>query len=404
MNKRRIFYLIITIIFIFLSITILHHTDLTNNIALSKSIEIVIVLALLRISYGCTLYIRKLYQKRKYSYGIIMNLGLLIFIDISIVRHLSLLFLSWNENSIAKVYNNALDSFSFFAMLTLPCITVLAIYSIITNIILIKKEGFSYKNILGIVLGVFAILGLFGSQTIYLITSRILTGHQLILKKAVDIILNVVLSYLYTIILATLYCNIKAANHIPSFDQDYVIVLGSQTRKDGTLPPLLKSRVDKAIEFAKMQKEATGKDVIFIPSGGQGESEVIAEADAMKDYLIAQGIEEKSIIPENKSTNTKENLNYSNEIITRSSKDAKISFSTTNYHVFRSGVIANESGIECEGMGSKTKWYFYTNALIREFIANLVQEKCRHLGLLTVMIISTSVFIYIGYYYNLIAL
>jgi len=83
-------------------------------------------------------------------------------------------------------------------------------------------------------------------------------------------------------------------------------------------------------------------------------------------------------------------------------KNAKVSFSTTNYHVFRSGVIANEQGLDCEGMGSKTKWYFYTNALIREFIANLMYEKYKHIALLIIINISLLVLTIIGKYYNFI--
>ena len=173
-------------------------------------------------------------------------------------------------------------------------------------------------------------------------------------------------------------------------------------KKDGSLTPLLKSRVDKAIEFSKLQKEKTGKDIMFLPSGGKGNNEIIAEAFAMKNYLISQGISEKNIIIEDKSKNTIENMKNSNAIIIDNNKNAKISFSTTNYHVFRSGVIANECGIECEGMGSKTKWYFYTNALIREFIANLFQEKKKHIALLIFMNIFTVILIMIGYKYQLI--
>ena len=95
-------------------------------------------------------------------------------------------------------------------------------------------------------------------------------------------------------------------------------------------------------------------------------------------------------------------MKFSNKIIIDNTKDAKISFSTTNYHVFRSGVIANNCGIDCEGMGSKTKWYFYTNALIREFIANLVQERKKHIALIILMNISIIILVLIGYYYNLI--
>ena len=122
----------------------------------------------------------------------------------------------------------------------------------------------------------------------------------------------------------------------------------------------------------------------------------------MKNYLIEQGIKKENILVENKSTSTIENMKYSNSIIIDNKEDAKISFSTTNYHVFRSGVIANECGIDCEGMGSKTKWYFYTNALIREFIANLVQERKRHIGLILLINITALALILIGYFYQLI--
>jgi uncharacterized SAM-binding protein YcdF (DUF218 family) len=97
-------------------------------------------------------------------------------------------------------------------------------------------------------------------------------------------------------------------------------------------------------------------------------------------------------------------MKFSNEIIIKKKKDAKIVFSTTNYHVFRSGVIATECGIDCEGFGSPTKWYFYTNALIREFIANLVQEKKRHIGIIILINITALVLAIIGYSYQLLSL
>ena len=202
------------------------------------------------------------------------------------------------------------------------------------------------------------------------------------------------------IIIATLYCNVRAAKHIPEFDKDYIIILGSKVNSDGTLTPLLKGRVDKAIEFGKKQYENTKKKIVYIPSGGKGKDETISEAKAIEKYLLENGIHKNQIIIEDQSTSTYENMKFSKEKIDEKMKDAKISFSTTNYHVFRSGVIANEQGIDCEGMGSKTKWYFYTNALIREFIANLVQEKKSHIILLLMINLSLLILIGIGRIYN----
>ena len=80
-----------------------------------------------------------------------------------------------------------------------------------------------------------------------------------------------------------------------------------------------------------MQKENTGKNIVFIPSGGKGTDEVIAEAQAMKKYLMEQGIKEENIIVEDKSKNTYENVKLSDKIIRERNKDAKVAFSTTNY-------------------------------------------------------------------------
>ena len=403
MKKRWVIYLFITIIFILLTIGILRHTDLSNNVELSKSIQIILILFLIRVSIGCTFFIKEQYKKQKYSYGIIMNLGLLIFINVNIIRQINLLIYNWNVLNIQDIYNNTLRSFSYFAMLTLPCIIILSLYSVITNFILIKKEGFHPKKLLGIIIGFLALLGVFGSQSLYYVLCRVLVGTDMqFVKYALDICINATLSYFYTLIIATLYCNIRAANHIPKYDKDFMIILGSKIKSDGTLTPLLKGRVDKAIEFANKQYEKTKKKIIYIPSGGKGDDETIAEAVAIKNYLLKNGIKENQIIIEDKSTSTIENMKFSKKKIDKVNKDAKISFSTTNYHVFRSGVIANEQGIDCEGIGSKTKWYFYSNALIREFIANIVQEKKKHIALVIMINISLLLLIAIGSYYNFI--
>ena len=402
-NKKMGIYFIITLVFILCSIVVLSQTDIGNNIRLSKSIEIVLILYLLRVSYGCILFIKNQYKKQKYSYAIVMNLGLLIFISINVLRHIDLLIHNWDVMNIVDIYKNTLESFSYFAMLTLPCIIVLSVYSIITNLVLIKKEGFRITNLLGIILGILAVLGMFGSQIVYILTTKlVINGDQIVIKKFVDISINLILTYLYTLIIATLYCNIKASNHIPKYDKDFIIILGSKINQDGTLTPLLKNRVDKAISFGKNQYEKTNKGLIYVPSGGKGEDEIISEAVAIKNYLIKKGIDKENIVVEDKSINTIQNMQFSKNKIDQIKNDAKISFSTTNYHVFRSGVIANNLGIDCEGMGSKTKWYFYTNALIREFIANLYQERKKHLSIILIMIVAIFILIILGYNYDLI--
>ena len=405
MKKEKIIYLILTLLFVVATFVILRHTDLANNVALSKAIQIILIIYLTRVAYGCALYIQKQYKEKKLSYSIIMNLGLFLFIIINIFRMINLLIVNWHIMNIIDIYNNTIESFSFFAMLTLPCIVILSIYGIITNIVLIKKEGFAPRHLLGIIIAVLALIGLLGSQTIYLYTYKLLVGKdQMVIKKLIDIVVNVTLTYFYTLIIASLYCNLRAAKHVPKYDKDFVIILGCRVRKDGSLTPLLKGRVDKAIEFANNQYKNTKKKIIYVPSGGKGSDECIAEAKAIEKYLIEKGIEKDRIIVEDKSTSTEENMKFSKDKIFKVKKDPNITIATTNYHVFRSLVIANNHGLKCEGIGSKTIWYYYTNALIREFVVNMFQERKKHIALILLMNITAVILVVIGYHFNLINL
>ena len=399
--KKRIYGIVSILLFVG-AILILTIIDKTSNIKLSLAIQVLLILYLSKVAWGCILYIKDLYQRKKYSYAIIMNLGLLIFLIINILRQINLLIVDWRLISVEAIYMNTIDSFSYFAFLILPLIVIMAIYSFVTNIFLIVKEGYRFQNLLGIIFGICIILGALASQHIYLFTNSLtLLNTKRFVKIFIDISLNSVLCYFYCITVATLYANIMAGRHKPSLDKDFVIILGCKVKNDGSLTPILKGRVDKALEFAKEQKEKNGKDMIFVASGGKGEDESISEAEAMKKYLLNNSINEKNIIVEDKSINTFQNMKFSKEKIDRINEDGKIIFSTTNYHVFRSGVIANNEGIDCEGMGSKTKWYFYTNALIREFIANLFSQRERHIGMLIMINISIFILVFLGYKYNL---
>ena len=82
------------------------------------------------------------------------------------------------------------------------------------------------------------------------------------------------------------------------------------------------------------------------------------------------------------------------EIIKKTSgrKAPKIAFSTTNYHVFRAGFLAARQHIKAEGIGSKTKSYFFINAFIREFIATVYYKlKTHFLVFAVLMMINVAV-------------
>ena len=83
-------------------------------------------------------------------------------------------------------------------------------------------------------------------------------------------------------------------------------------------------------------------------------------------------------------------MKYSLQLIREHSGQEKprIGFSTTNYHVFRAGILAEDQGLHAQGIGSPTKSYFWLNAFIREFIATMYAERKRHfLAVLVLLLI-----------------
>lgn len=117
-------------------------------------------------------------------------------------------------------------------------------------------------------------------------------------------------------------------------DLEYVIVLGAHVR--GTVPSrALRKRLDCAAEYAK-----GNPDTIFFLSGGQGSGEDITEAEAMCRYLTEAGIEKDRLIQEERSTTTKENLEFCSQI--REIKDKEVGIISNNFHVYRAGLMAKK--------------------------------------------------------------
>ena len=356
---------------------------------------IVPISVIIFLAYVLFILIKIYRQKIKeniYRHENISYLGLIIFLSFSLFNQI---FGLMNYHDLSQIISDIISACSDFSILLLPIAFVVSILVIISNIVLIKKEGLKIRNLLGIFLGFFfCFLTIFPeilNQILYSATWIDVHNDRKIgvyIQMLIETVIYVCVSYFECILLGTIILSIKSAKHIPDFNKDYILILGCKIKSDGTLSNLLKGRVDKAIEFSKMQKENTGKELDFIPSGGQGEDEVVSEAEAMKKYLIKNGIKEEKILIENKSKNTYQNIKFSDEIIESKMKDAKVVFSTTNYHVFRAGIIANEQNISMEGIGAKAKTYFWINAFIREFIATLYYGRKNHIMTLLLIILS----------------
>ncbi|SEF59907.1 DUF218 domain-containing protein [Caloramator fervidus] len=147
---------------------------------------------------------------------------------------------------------------------------------------------------------------------------------------------------------------------------DCMIILGCKVR--GYEPgDFLKSRLDVAL---RLYKEGYCKFIIV--SGGKGKNELISEAEAMKIYLIKNGVSEKYIIKEDKSFSTYENLfNSLNVMKNKGFKDALIV--SNKYHLKRASLMAKKIGIKASFQGCivKEKFYLEVIGILREVFAIL---------------------------------
>ena len=358
----------------------------------SNAVITAILIYLVALGICFVIKFRESMKESLYKYDNILYIGLIAF-DIYLIY--SQVCALVNKNGINGALMTSVSAAQSIVMFTAPVVFIATILVTVSNIQLIRKEGRTWRNMLGLILGVILGIGCLLPYFIWLwmfYTDIIDTHYERGFGRFFEMFLeNTVSSYVFyleCILLGTIIIAVKAAKHIPAFDKDYIIIHGCQIRKDGTLTKLLQSRADRAIEFAKLQKEATGKDIIFVPSGGKGNDEIISEGEAIKRYLLENGISEDNIIKEDDSTSTEENVKLAMDKMRDNfgSDGYKAAFATTNYHVFRTGMLADKMGLKAEGIGSKTKAYFWINAFVREFIATVVKEKKTHIKVALILL------------------
>jgi uncharacterized SAM-binding protein YcdF (DUF218 family) len=317
-------------------------------------------------------------QYNPYSYNTIYYMGFALFLLVVWIMQIYItvqLIRSPEEYRVEAVLHILLGSAKNYMLLSTPFLLAFSVALCVSNVSLIRHEGRRLVNVLGILLSfllVGGLLFLFFFDRFASGSRREVMFHDLIANLFAAVYL-----YFECMLIGAMVADSIAARYEPEPDKDFLIILGCGIRKDGTPSPLLRGRIDRALAFAEKQKATTGKDLIFVTSGGQGPDECVSESAAMKGYLLEKGVPEERIIEEDRSTSTFENMKFSKEKIQAVDPAGKVAFATTNYHVFRSGLFARRVKMRAVGMGAKTRWYFWPNAAVREFVGLLTAHRLK---------------------------
>ena len=262
--------------------------------------------------------------------------------------------------------DHAAETFALFALATVVLLLILPFLLIANGFVVLRREGFSLANMLSLLFGLLILIGEVASFA----TAFLLIDSIYVWLASVALAFGVSVIYLCLVFLSFMLYTLFIQIIPKKRDFDYVIIHGAGLLHGEELTPLLRMRVDKAIEVYR--KDPTPP--VLVPSGGQGDDESISEAEAMARYLRVKGIPEDKILLEDRSTTTMENLKYSQELIESRPGRHYTALVTNNYHVFRALRYTLQLGFPCTGIGSPTALYYWPSALIREFAA-IMHEK-----------------------------
>ena len=157
-------------------------------------------------------------------------------------------------------------------------------------------------------------------------------------------------------------------------EPETVIVLGCKTL-NGAPSVMLKARLDTAADYLKENPQA-----VCIVSGGQGGDEIEPEAQTMERYLISQGINIERIYKECNSSNTKENILYSAQIINEQNLPKNVIVVSESYHVYRGTRNAETQGLNAAALSAPTNtpwalpsyWLREIFAITRDLAADIL--------------------------------
>ncbi|HMS37261.1 MAG TPA: YdcF family protein [Arachnia sp.] len=171
---------------------------------------------------------------------------------------------------------------------------------------------------------------------------------------------------------------------------DAVVVLGSGLGGGERVTPLLAGRLERGRAVYE-KSVAAGRTPVLVVSGGKGDEEHLAEADAMGNWLVERGFDDEALLRESQSRDTEQNLEFSAQML---EGRGDVVVATSNYHAFRAAIIMRKAGIPGYTVGCRTARYYWPSATVREFLAILLEHSRVNLVLLILLSLPMVIYLF----------
>ncbi len=183
-------------------------------------------------------------------------------------------------------------------------------------------------------------------------------------KKIKTILLLIISAFTLLIVYAALEVA-RFGRRDDARQADAAVVLGAAVFDDQP-SPVLRERINHAI---LLYERGLVENIVF--TGGKGSVDELTEAAVSAQYAIAHGIPEDTILLEDKSTTTIENLVNTEQIAAEKGLDTFLIVSTP-FHMKRAMAIADAVGLEAYPSPTRTtkwiSWRTKTRAYVREVL------------------------------------
>ena len=154
-------------------------------------------------------------------------------------------------------------------------------------------------------------------------------------------------------------CMVRGASREPD-PQAVLVVLGCKVRGE-TPSMMLRERLEAALNYLEEHPDAA-----CVVSGGRGSGESISEAECMFRWLTERGIAPERIYREDASTDTWENLEFTQRILEEEELGTRVALCTNEFHEYRAEKIAGSLGLDAGAVPARTSFWLLPGYWVRE--------------------------------------